>query len=56
MSIISIVALMIIYSLAIVFDEISSDPLMQNVLWTVQMAALPVFILEICLNFATKRY
>lgn len=56
LSIISIIALIGIYSLAIAFEEISADPQMQTFLWTIQMAALPVFILEICLNFVTKRY
>lgn len=56
LSIFSIVALMAVYSLTMAFEEISNDIVMQEVLGIVQLWALPVFVLELFLNFVTKRY
>jgi hypothetical protein len=53
-SIVSIIALAAAYSLSIAFEEIANDALMQ--ISIAQMRALPIFALEILLNFVCKRY
>jgi hypothetical protein len=56
LNIVSIVALAGLYSLSIAFEEIANDVLMQRVLSIAQMQALPIFTLDILLNFVCKRY